>query len=151
MQYIMKPFEDLTNRELYHILKLREEVFIIEQCCIYPDIDDKDEAAYHLLALEEADLVGYLRILGRGVRFDEIAISRVVVPERLRGRGIAKKMMLEALDFIRDVLKETRIRISAQSAVIPFYQGLGFEVSGGEYLEDDIPHVNMVCDLSRHA
>ena len=148
MQYRMKKFEELTNTELYKILQLREEVFIIEQNCIYPDIDDKDENAVHLLALEDGKLIGCLRMLEKGVNFDESSIGRVVVSAENRGRGIAKALMQQALHFIANERKERRIRISAQSAVIAFYEGLGFEVVSEEYLEDDIPHVEMLCELN---
>jgi len=148
INYTLKKFEELTNTELYKILQLREEVFIVEQACIYPDIDNKDEHAHHLTAFEGCKLVGYLRILGKGVSFAEVSIGRVIVPKTHRGRGIAKKIMQDAIDFIGNELGEKQIRISAQSYAIPFYKGLGFEIVSEEYLEDDIPHVEMLCNIS---
>ena len=144
IQYTIKKFEELTNIELYKILQLRQDIFIVEQACIYPDIDDRDEHAYHLTAFEGGKLVGYLRILGKGVAFPEVSIGRVVVLQTHKGRGIAKKMMRQAIGFIGSELGEKHIRISAQSYAIPFYEGLGFEVVSEEYLEDDIPHAQML-------
>ena len=147
MQYTIKTFDELTNRELYTLLQLRQEVFVIEQACIYPEIDGKDENAYHLLAVSDGKLVGCLRIVGKGVIFAEVSIGRVVVSEPNRGRGIAKEMMRHALGFIENELKEKRVNISAQTYAIPFYEGLGFTPVSEEYLEDGIPHVDMVCKL----
>ena len=148
MQYTIKKFEDLTNIELYKLLQLRQEIFIIEQTCIYPDIDSKDENAHHLLAFDEDRITGCLRILEKGISFEEISIGRVVVSKPYRGQGIAKQMMQQALAFIKGELSEKRIKISAQSVAIPFYKGVGFKVVSEEYLEDDIPHVDMLCDLT---
>ena len=147
MQYIMKTFEELTNIELYEILKLREEVFILEQACIYPDIDGKDEHAQHLLAFDAGKIIGCLRILDKGVTFEECSVGRVIVSKHHRGRGIAKEMMQQALDFIRREMKETYIRISAQAYTIPFYERVGFKTVSAEYMEDGILHVEMLCDL----
>jgi len=144
----MKAFGALTSAELYQILNLRQAVFIIEQACIYPDIDGKDESAYHLMAFDGDVLVGCLRILGRGVTFAEASIGRVVVPTYHRGRGIAREMMRQALDFIRRERGEAHVKISAQTYAIPFYEGVGFEVMSAEYLEDGIAHVDMLCVLA---
>jgi len=148
MQYITKKFDELTSKELHDILKLRQDIFIIEQNCIYPDIDNNDEGAYHLLAMEDGKVIGCARILNKGVTFDEAAIGRVVVPESHRGRGIAKEMMLRAMAFVRDEMKETRIKLSAQTYIVPLYEAVGFHIVSEEYLEDDIPHVDMLCDLA---
>ena len=149
MTYILKKFDELTNIEVYDMLKLRQEVFIIEQACIYPDIDDNDQDAYHLLAFDDGKMIGCVRILNKGVTFDENSIGRVVTAESHRGRGIAMEMMRQAMDFIKDELNETHIKISAQSYIVPLYAALGFEIVSEEYLEDDIPHVDMLCDLAK--
>jgi len=148
MQYIIKNFKELTNIELYNILKLRQEIFIIEQACIYPDIDNHDENAHHLMALDAGEIIGCLRILGKGVTFKECSIGRLVVSKSHRGKGIAKEMMQKALDFIGNELQETHIKISAQVYATPFYEGVGFKIVSEKYLEDDIPHVDMLCDLT---
>ena len=147
MEYIQKPFHAFTPLELYHILRLRQEIFIIEQACIYPDIDSKDEDAQHLLAYENGELVGCLRILKKGVSFDEASIGRVVVAAPHRGRGIAKEMMRRALVFSAEEWGETRVKISAQSYALPLYEDVGFVTMSEEYLEDGIPHVDMVWEM----
>jgi len=149
MTYTLKKFDELTNLEVYDMLKLRQDTFIIEQDCIYPDIDNNDENAYHLLAFDDGKMIGCVRILNRGVTFEENSIGRVVTAESHRGRGIALEMMRQAMDFIRDELNETHIKISAQSYIVPLYAALGFEIVSEEYLEDDIPHVDMLCDLTK--
>ncbi|MCL2368173.1 MAG: GNAT family N-acetyltransferase [Oscillospiraceae bacterium] len=148
MQYSIKQFEALTNSELYQLLKLRQAVFIIEQSCIYPDIDDRDQAAHHLIAFDGGELVGCLRILARGVAFEEASIGRVVVSANNRRRGVAEEMLRQALAFIRRELKEKHVKISAQTQALPLYENLGFKTVGAEYLEDDIPHVDMLCTLA---
>jgi len=144
MQYTLKQFDALTNIELYQLLKLRQEVFIIEQSCIYPDIDDKDKGSYHLLAFEGGTLLGGLRILGKGLTFDTVSIGRLLVVKNHRGCGIARALMRQALDFIVTEMQETRIKISAQTYALPFYESLGFEMISKKYLEDGIPHVDMI-------
>jgi len=151
MQYQLKTFEALTNIELYKLLKLRQEIFIIEQACIYPDMDNKDENAHHLLAFDGDKLLGCLRILDKGVSFAEISIGRIVVSKSDRGRGIAKEMMQRALTFIKHELGETHIKISAQTVAVPFYEGLDFQIVSTEYLDDGILHVDMLCDLAKRG
>ena len=147
MQYVIKKFGELENIELYKILQLRQEIFIIEQACIYPDIDDKDEGAFHLMAFDGSKIVGSVRILGRGVSYEEVSVGRVTVAKNARGRGIAKEMMQQAMDFVENEMREKHIRISAQSYIVPLYASLGFEIVSEEYLEDDIPHFEMLCAL----
>jgi len=142
----MKRFDELTNIELYQILRLRQEIFIVEQACAYSDVDGKDKTAHHLMAFEDGELVGCLRVLERGISFAEASIGRVVVAEGYRGRGIAKELMQRALDFTRTEWNEARIKISAQTYAIPFYAGVGFRAVSAEYLEDGIPHVDMICE-----
>ena len=147
MQYVIKPFEALSNIELYNILQLRQEIFIIEQACIYPDIDHKDEHAVHLMAFDGDKLVGCLRVLEQGVSFPEASIGRIVVAEGSRGRGIAKEMLEQALDFMQRERGEKGVKISAQAYAIPLYERVGFAVVSDPYLEDDILHVDMLCEL----
>ena len=148
MQYTIKPFAALTNIELYNILTLRQAIFIIEQTCIYSDLDHKDENAYHLMAFDGETLIGYLRILEKGIIFDEVSIGRVLISESHRGRGIAKEMMGQALNFIHSKWKEAHVKLSAQTYAIPLYEGVGFQIVSVEYLEDGIPHVDMECKLT---
>lgn len=147
MRYITKSFDTLTNLELYHLLQLRQAVFIIEQDCIYPDIDSNDEHALHLLAFDGDVMVGCLRILDKGVTFDEASIGRVVVAKTHRRRGIAQEMMRQAVTFLATERGETRIKISAQTYALQVYENAGFTAVGEVYLEDGLPHVDMVCVL----
>ncbi len=137
-------YDELTKDELYRILELRNEVFVVEQNCSYQDCDGKDVDAYHLL-LEENGLVAYLRILKPGVYYPEYAIGRVLVKEKHRGKKYGKLIMNKGIDYIYKELGASTIRISAQSYLRKFYTSLGFEVVSDEYLEDDIPHLEMLA------
>ncbi|PAT01748.1 GNAT family N-acetyltransferase [Candidatus Izimaplasma bacterium ZiA1] len=139
-----KTFNDLTTLELYNILQLRNEVFVVEQNCVYQDLDEKDKQAIHLFYEEDSIVIAYLRILPSGVSYqDSPSIGRVVVKDNARGRGLAKKIMEEAIDYIYNDLGESTIKISAQEYLTKFYQSLGFCINGESYLEDDIPHILM--------
>jgi ElaA protein len=137
-------YDELTKDELYRILELRNEVFVVEQNCSYQDCDGKDVDAYHLL-LEENGLVAYLRILKPGVYYPEYAIGRVLVKEKHRDKNYGKLIMNKGIDYIYKELGASTIRISAQSYLRKFYTSLGFEVVSDEYLEDDIPHLEMLA------
>lgn len=140
MEFRLKKFSELTTSELYGILKLRSEVFVVEQNCAYQDLDDKDECAWHLFLEDEGSIVAVLRILPENVSYDEMAIGRVAVKESHRNRGIAKKMMIFAIDFITGDLKKTGLRLSGQAYLTDFYIGLGFKKVSDSYLEDGIEH-----------
>lgn len=144
MNYNIKKFSELENNELYQILELRCEVFVVEQNCPYNDVDNKDQDAYHLLLQDNKKIVAGLRILKKGVSYDQISIGRVVVNKEYRGRGIAKDMMLKAIEFIENNLGEKEIKISAQAYLIDFYKSIGFVEVSQVYLEDDIPHIDML-------
>lgn len=145
MKTIIKRFDDLNIYELYDLMKLRFEVFVMEQSCLYQDIDGVDKNAYHLLCRnDDGELVGYLRIIDAGLVYDEIAIGRVVSSSKARGEGVGRIIMNEALRFVRDVCHQEAVRISAQEYLLKFYKSLGFEPVSEVYLEDDIPHVEML-------
>ncbi|MBR5504382.1 MAG: GNAT family N-acetyltransferase [Methanobrevibacter sp.] len=129
-----KSFDELTVYELYGILKLRAEIFVVEQDCPYQDLDDKDKYAYHLFLEENNEVVALLRILPEGISFEDMAIGRVVVKQSYRGQGISRIMMKKAIDFIVDDLKKTRIRLSGQAYLTEFYQSLGFKKVSDVYL-----------------
>jgi ElaA protein len=140
----IKKFKELKGEEIYQILKARNEVFIVEQHCAYQDCDDKDRSAYHLFLEDKKEIIAYLRILQKGVSYDEISVGRVLVNKSYRGKGIAQEMMIKAIKFIEENLNERKIRISAQAYLIDFYKGFGFEEVSNVYLEDDIPHIEML-------
>lgn len=144
MKTWLKKFQDLSGEEIYKILKLRNEIFIVEQKCAYQDVDDKDEAAYHLFFEDNGEIIGCLRILNRGISFDEVSIGRLAVNKNYRGKHIAKDMLVKAIDFIEKELKETEIKIQAQTYLVNFYASLGFKKVSNEYLEDNIPHIDML-------
>ncbi|SHK53367.1 GNAT family N-acetyltransferase [Tepidibacter formicigenes] len=144
MSWKIKKFEELNVEEIYEILKARNEVFVVEQECAYQDCDDKDKNAYHLFMKENDTISAYLRVLEKGISYDEISIGRVLVNKNYRKKGLARQMMLNAIDFIENKLNEKSIRISAQEYLINFYKSLGFEQVSDTYLEDDIPHVEML-------
>tara|TARA_B100000945_G_C20212204_1_gene516594 strand:- start:167 stop:619 length:453 start_codon:yes stop_codon:yes gene_type:complete len=140
----IRSYNELNKRELFDIYFLRQEVFIVEQNCVYQDIDQKDQYSYHLMAYDNEILVAYLRIVHPGISYDEPSIGRVLTKIDYRGRGIAKNIMQSAIQKVRDVYKHSNIRISAQEYLIPFYTSLNFESIGEVYLEDDIPHIEMM-------
>ena len=144
MNWEIKKFSELSGEEVYEILKLRSEVFVIEQQCIYQECDGKDNKSYHLFAKENGKIIAYLRILGKGVSYNEISIGRVLTDKKYRGKGLAKQMMLRAIEFIENHLNERIIRISAQEYLLNFYSSLKFVKVSDVYLEDDIPHVEML-------
>ncbi|MBU3159598.1 GNAT family N-acetyltransferase [Clostridium frigoris] len=144
LNWQLKKFEEVKSEEIYNILKIRNEVFIVEQQCAYQDCDDKDKKSYHLYLQEEGEIISYLRILEKGISFDEVSIGRVLVNKNYRFKGIARAMMLKAIEFIEQSLSEAVIKIQAQAYLVDFYVSLGFKETSNEYLEDNIPHIDML-------
>src|SRR5690606_20022455 len=129
--------------QLFEIYKLRCEVFVVEQNCAYQDVDDKDFKAHHLLMFQNEQLVGYCRILPPNVSYKEPAIGRVVVSKDFRGKQFGKLLMKQAVDETKKLFQNQDIVISAQLYLLKFYTELGFAKEGEEYLEDNIPHIQM--------
>ena len=144
MHWEIKAFDQLSLQELYTILTLRTNVFVVEQACPYPEVDGKDPNCLHLLGTINGELVAYLRILPAGLRYDEVSIGRVVIKPSHRGKGLARLMMEQAIHCITNEWKESQIKIGAQAYLEKFYQSLGFEPVSEVYLEDDIPHLDML-------
>lgn len=140
----IKTFDALTKNELYRLLQLRAEVFVVEQDCAYQDVDGKDQKAYHLLCFDGEQLVGYTRIFRPGDYFERASIGRVVVRENARKHGLGKVIMQKSIEFVEQELKEKDIELSAQTYLKRFYRSLGFQPVGEPYLEDGIPHIKMV-------
>lgn len=148
----IKKFDELTARELYDVLKLRQDVFVIEQTCIYPDMDGCDFVCHHALMRNRAgELIGYLRILPPGQTFDTVAIGRVLVREDARGGGSARQLMTAALRFIRETLMQRQVKLSAQQYLVKFYESLGFAAISEGYVEDGIPHIDMMLEFDDQA
>ncbi len=139
----IKNFNELTLDELYSILQLRSEVFVVEQNCVYNDPDGKDKSAWHLIATEDNKLVAYTRILPHGVSYSDPAIGRVVTSPSKRGAGLGKELMKRSIEACEKLFGKTSITLSAQVYLQSFYESLGFIVVGEEYLDDGIPHIEM--------
>lgn len=143
MEFLLRPFNDLTNRQIFQIYQLRAMVFVVEQNCPYLDVDDKDLEAFHLMVYKNEILAGYCRILPPGVSYNEPSIGRVVVRKDFRGRKTGESLMKQSINITRDLFKNQDIVISAQTYLTGFYTSLGFKTEEQEYLEDDIPHIKM--------
>ncbi len=144
MNFEFKTFKELNLDELYEILQLRAEIFVVEQNCVYNDLDGLDKTAVHQFIKKKNEIVAYSRLLKPGTRFSEYSIGRVVVKQSERGTGLGIELMNEAKNFILREWKATKIKISAQKYLQKFYEDLGFEVVTDEYLEDGIPHFGMI-------
>ncbi len=147
MTWDIKKFSELTTNELYEIIRLRSEVFVVEQNCVYQDLDGKDQESIHVCGYNKNLLVAYARIVNKGVSYSEISIGRVVVSEKSRGNDLGKELMKFTIQFITNELGVQPIRISAQSYLENFYSQLGFNSTGKSYLEDGIPHLEMLLPV----
>jgi len=144
MEVAIKTFDQLTTEELYQILRLRSEVFVVEQDCVYQDVDNKDQKALHIIGTKNGEIVAYTRIFKPGDYFNNVSIGRVVVSQDQRKYGLGKQIMQASLAAIDQRFPNQPIEISAQSYLLKFYMELGFKVTGEEYLEDGIPHRRML-------
>ena len=145
MELVIKGFDELTTRELYEILKARTEIFVVEQNCIYNDLDDRDGLSLHVFMRDEKGIAAYLRVLPRGVYDENVRIGRVITVRR--GVGLGKKLVEAGLDVARERLNAETVTISAQTHAIGFYEKCGFETISEVYMEEDIPHVKMIRKL----
>lgn len=127
MDWVLKEFDELSLDELYGILKLRAEVFVVEQDCVYNDLDGRDQLARHLFLKEDNEIIAVSRMLPENVAFEDMAIGRVIVKKEYRGRGIARQIMQKAIDYIVKDLGKDRIRLYGQAYLIKFYEDLGFK------------------------
>ena len=143
LEFEIKRFNELSTQELYDVLQLRSEVFVVEQNCVYQDIDGKDAKAFHLLGTYNNELVAYVRIFKSGDYFEQASIGRVVVKQNYRDRKWGYDLMNKAIQATEEVFNETKITISAQLYLKKFYENLGFIQTSEMYLEDDIPHIEM--------
>ena len=138
-------FNDLSIDQLFDILELRTEVFVVEQDCPYQEVDQKDKESFHVMAYaNNMELIAVARILPAGISYEEVSFGRVAVKENYRGKGIAHVLNDRLISFIRSRLLSDKIRISAQSHLLSFYEKHGFKKVSEEYLEDDIPHIEML-------
>ncbi|MFN8355150.1 MAG: GNAT family N-acetyltransferase [Spirosomataceae bacterium] len=145
MRWLIKPFDALTPHELYQILRLRSEVFVVEQNCVFLDMDDKDAHCEHLMAWNEVgQLVAYTRLVPPGISYNEPSIGRVVTSPAQRGLKIGRELMERSIASVEELFGKQPIKIGAQLYLKRFYESLGFMQSDEEYLEDGIPHIEMV-------
>jgi ElaA protein len=150
IHFSVKQFSSLTASELYDIIQLRIAVFVIEQNCPYQDADGKDQHSLHVMGRNDNGvLVCYARIVLPGVSYEEVSIGRVVTSKEVRGSGVGKLLMQFVMKDIAKQFNNPPIRISAQSYLQKFYEDYGFVVQGEEYLEDDIPHKEMLFKQSK--
>lgn len=138
-----KAFEALSLNELYEILRLREQVFILEQQCAYDDLDYKDQKALHVIGIINDTIVAYSRIFKAGDCLENASIGRVLVRKEYRSHQYGQELMHKSIAEVHKYFGDKRITISAQCYLIKFYENLGFATSGEQYLEDDIPHISM--------
>ena len=143
LEWKIKRFEALTATELYNLLHLRSEVFIVEQKCPYQDVDNKDQIALHLIGEDNGETVAYARLFKPKDYFEQASIGRVVVKPSYRDKKLGHILMREAIYFMKHQFGETKITISAQLYLKKFYESHGFIQTSETYLEDDIPHIEM--------
>ena len=141
MQVVIKKFSELTIDELYEILRARAEIFIVEQNCVYQDLDDIDQGAYHVYLRENGKIVAYLRVIDKGNRLDKVSLGRVITVARRQGYG--KKVMEIGFQVAKEKFGAKVVKIGAQVQAQPFYEKLGFVPVTGHYMEDGIPHIYM--------
>jgi len=138
-----KIFNELSTQELYQILRLRSEVFVVEQNCVYQDIDNKDQKALHLFGILEGEIIAYSRLFKPGDYFEFSSIGRVVVAEKHRDKNFGHELIDQSIFEINNLFKVQNITISAQLYLKKFYESHGFVATSETYLEDDIPHIEM--------
>ena len=142
--WTIKNFNDLSLKELYEILMIRQEVFVVEQACYYLDADGSDEKAVHIWGEIEGKIVAYCRIFQPNIKYKEASIGRVLTSPDFRGQNLGKLLMKIALQTIQIRFKTKAVKISAQDYLLKFYSDLGFVDTFKKYLEDDIPHTEMI-------
>ncbi|MCT2534922.1 GNAT family N-acetyltransferase [Aquibacillus koreensis] len=148
MEWQLKKFHELTTDELYKILKARVDVFVVEQNCPYEEVDNHDQASFHLFSEENGQIIAYSRLIPKGNIYKEASIGRVLVHKDYRGKGYAKALMEKSIDIVTNEWNEKEIKIHGQEYLRHFYGSLGFKEISEVYLEDDIPHVDMILQVT---
>jgi ElaA protein len=148
IEWQRSSFAELTPADLYEVMAQRQQVFILEQTCLYPDLDGLDVAAHHLLGWRVADgrreLVAYLRILAPGAKYAEMSLGRVLTTPAARGTGAGRELLARGIEYAEHLHPGHRIRIGAQAYLENFYQGFGFQTISEPYDEDGIMHIDML-------
>ena len=143
LEWTLKKFDVLTNEELYQILRLRSEVFVVEQLCNFMDMDNKDQKCHHLLGVRNGVLLAYSRIVPPLVSYEFPSIGRIVVSPLGRGTGLGQELLNKSIATLEELYGTIEIRIGAQLYLKKFYESFGFRQSGDIYLEDEIEHIEM--------
>jgi ElaA protein len=145
MKWVLKKFDELTSYELYSILQLRNEVFVVEQNCVYQDADNKDQASYHFTGWKNDKLIAYTRLLPKGVAYnDNVSIGRVVTSPSERGNGIGRELIKKSIEQLNNLFESVPVKIGAQIYLKKFYTEFGFQQTSDIYLEDGIEHIEMI-------
>ncbi len=148
MQWLCLSFSQLSTQQLYQLIKLRIDIFVVEQNCPYPELDDKDHqiGVKHLLGYQEGKLVAYARLLPPGISYPEVSIGRIVTNQAYRQQGLGKQLINSALQHCEQLWPKQNIQIGAQLYLLNFYQSFAFKQISKEYLEDGIPHIDMILN-----
>jgi len=145
INWSIKKFDDLTPNELYSVLQLRNEVFVVEQNCVFQDADNKDQDSHHLMGWDNEMLVAYARIVPPGIAYDSFpSIGRVVTSPKMRNKGIGKILMWQSIEELQKLFGNSSIKLGAQLYLKKFYESFGFVQSSEVYMEDGIPHIEMI-------
>src|SRR5580704_11610996 len=147
MTWSCKKFNDLSPNELYAILQLRNEIFVVEQNCVFQDADNKDQHCYHLMGWQQNILSAYSRILPPEISYSESSIGRIVTSPNARGNGIGRELVKQSIEELYILFGKIPIKIGAQMYLQKFYESFGFKQTSDIYLEDDIPHIEMLLQL----
>ena len=144
LRWETKYFNELSTQELYALLQLRSEVFVVEQDCVYQDLDGKDDKALHVLGYKEEVLVAYARCFAPGDYYKESSFGRIIIAQNQRKYGYGHELIKVTAEVMEQAYKTNTIRIAAQCYLIKFYEQHDFVIDGKEYLEDGIPHIEMI-------
>lgn len=144
MNWTTKKFDALTPAELYAIMQLRNEVFVVEQNCVFQDADNKDQSSYHIMCWASGKLLAYARIVPAGISYAEFSIGRIVTSPKARRHGVGRTLVQKAIHELYSLHGKTVIRIGAQYYLKNFYESFGFRETGAIYLEDGIEHIEML-------
>lgn len=142
METIIKRFEELSLEELYMIMNMRQEVFVVEQGIVYQDLDFLDQKSYHILIREDKNPIAYLRIIDAGAKYNETSIGRVLTTKPYRGKGYGRQIMNTALELLKKI-NGFPVKIDAQVYLEKFYEALGFEVISKPFILEGIRHIEM--------
>ena len=149
LEWHSKAFKDLTNQDLYNILMIRQAVFVVEQNCPYQDCDGLDEQAIHIYGIAGNNILAYARVFQPGITYKEASIGRILTSQYHRDEKLGYQLVRKCIDYISKHYPSYGVRISGQCYAMAFYEKLGFKAEGDTYLEDDIPHIELVIDKNQ--